>query len=68
MPPPCPAVLTRLHDQARDLPAPALLMLLVRAGSGFYVYQKSSVMIPSLIHHPDSDSFRERQAATFRLQ
>ena len=46
----------------------ALLMLLVLAGSGFYAYQKSSSMVPFLIHHLDSDSFRERQAATFRLQ
>mgnify|MGYP003418636474 CR=1 FL=1 len=45
-----------------------LLMLLVLAGSGFYAYQKSSAMVPFLIRHLDSDSFRERQAATFRLQ
>jgi len=46
----------------------ALLMLLVLAGGGFYAYQKSSAMVPFLIRHLDSDSLRERQAATFRLQ
>jgi HEAT repeat protein len=46
----------------------ALLMLLVLVGSGFYSYQKSSAMVPFLIRHLDSDSLRERQAATFRLQ
>jgi hypothetical protein len=45
-----------------------LLMLLVLAGSGFYAYQKSSAVVPLLIRHLDSDSLRERQAATFRLQ
>jgi HEAT repeat protein len=45
-----------------------LLMLLILAGSGFYAYQKSSAMVPFLIRHLDSDSLRERQAATFRLQ
>ena len=46
----------------------ALLMLLVLAGSGFYAYQKSRAVVPLLIRHLDSDSLRERQAATFRLQ
>ena len=47
---------------------PALLMLMVLAGNGFYAYQKSSAMVPFLIRHLDSDNLRERQTATFRLQ
>jgi HEAT repeat protein len=46
----------------------ALLLLLFLAGSGFYAYQKSSAVVPVLIHYLDSDNFRERQAATARLQ
>lgn len=46
----------------------ALLMLLLLAGGAFYAYQKSSAMVPVLIRYLDSDDFRERQAATARLQ
>ena len=45
-----------------------LLMLLLLAGTAFYAHQKSSAMVPFLIRHLDSDSLRERQTATFRLQ
>ncbi len=46
----------------------ALLVLLFLAGGAFYAYQKSSAMVPVLIRYLDSDNFRERQAATARLQ
>lgn len=45
-----------------------LLMLLLLAGTVFYSYQKSVAMVPTLIAYLDSDGFRERQAATARLQ
>ena len=46
----------------------ALLALLCLAGAGFYAYQKSSAMVPVLIRYLDSGNYRERQAATLRLQ
>ena len=45
-----------------------LLVLLLLGGTGFYSYQKSPAMVPALIAYLDSDSLRERQAATARLQ
>jgi HEAT repeat protein len=46
----------------------ALLALLFLAGGALYFYQKSGAMVPVLIRYLDSDNFRERQAATARLQ
>lgn len=45
-----------------------LLISIVLAGTAFHSYQKSALMVPTLIAYLDSDSFRERQAATARLQ